>query len=166
MPRASDTSSTLRATAAAPCPRFSSARDSSARTVLITTWDSGSCSTVPATAPSVGRSVLARVEAVDDHPPGELTAVKVGHQAAGRAQQRRLARPRQSGDHAELARLDVERHVVQSPLALRVAIAHLLEGEHGHGSIPRRSANGSQAAASIRAATSQVAIPSGARTNG
>ena len=50
MPSASAASSTPRATAAAPSPRFSSGNASSARTVPMTIWVSGSWNSVPATA--------------------------------------------------------------------------------------------------------------------
>ena len=54
----------------------------------------------------VARPVLARVEAADDDAPGDLAAVEVRHEAAGRAHERRLPGRRQAGEHDELARLD------------------------------------------------------------
>ncbi len=48
------------------------------------------------------------------------------------------------GEHAELARLDVEADVARPAPAPRVAVGDALEGQHAHGSIPRRSANGAQ----------------------
>ena len=54
----------------------------------------------------LGRAMVAGVEPVDEHASGELATVEVRDEAAGRAQERRLARPRQSGDDHELAGLD------------------------------------------------------------
>ena len=62
MPSASAASSTPRATAAAPRPRFSSGNASSARTVPITTCVSGSWNSVPATAAISAGLVRARVQ--------------------------------------------------------------------------------------------------------
>src|SRR5439155_12288647 len=77
-------------------------------------------------------------------------AVKVGHEPARGAQERRLATPREAGEQAELPGPDLEADPVERRrLRARVAIADALEGEHGvaHGSIPRRSMKGASATA-------------------
>ena len=55
-------------------------------------------------AGELARAGVARVEAGDLDPPGDLAAVEVRHEAAGGAQQRRLARARAAGEDDELAR--------------------------------------------------------------
>ena len=55
----------------------------------------------------LGRPVLAGVEAGDLDLPLDLAAVEVRDEAAGGAQQRRLAGARAAGEDDELARLDV-----------------------------------------------------------
>ncbi len=134
MPSASATSSTPRATAPAPWPRLSSERASSERTELVTSWVSGSWNRAPATAPSCGGPVLAGVHAGERHRAGEAPAVKVRDQAAGGAQQRRLAVTGQSREQAQLARLDLEADVVERRLLdVRVAVGDVVEGR-GSGS--------------------------------
>ena len=113
MPSASATSSTPRATAAAPWPRLSSASASSARTELITSCVSGSWNSTPGERAEARGPVLARVEAGERHRAGERAAVEVRHEAARRAQQRRLAVAGEPGEQAELAGLDLEADVVQ-----------------------------------------------------
>ena len=63
--------------------------------------------------PDLGGGVLAGVEPGRQHGPAEAAPVEVRHQPAGGAQQRRLARAGEPGDHAELARLDREADVAQ-----------------------------------------------------
>ena len=103
MPSASATSSTPRATAAALCPRLSSASASSARTVLITSCVSGSWKERAGERAEARGPVLARVEAGERDATGEVPAVEVRHEAAGGAQQRRLAVPGEPREQAELA---------------------------------------------------------------
>ena len=64
-------------------------------------------------AGELGRARRARVAAADDDAPGETAAVEVRHEPGERAQQRRLARARGAEQRDELARLDLERHVVE-----------------------------------------------------
>ena len=167
MPSASAASSTPRATAAAPSPRFSSGNASSARTVPITTCVSGSWNSVPATAASVGRPVRARVEPAGLQPAGELAAVEVRHEPGGGAQQRRLARARPAGEHDELARLDHEVDVAQRRRGRAgVAVGDALEPQRrAHRPIPRRSANGSSAHERERRAERELPPPDAARAN-
>ena len=59
-----------------------------------------------------------------------------------------------------------ERDAAQAALPVGVAIADVVQREHGHGSIPRRSANGSRASATTSAASDHAPGPSGACTSG
>ncbi len=111
------------------------------------------------------RPVLARVEPADDDAPGGPPAVEVRHEPAGGAQQRRLARGREPGEHDELARLDGERHVAQrGPLGAGVRVREALEGERAHRSVPRRAANGASATATSTSAASAWAASGAPRS--
>ena len=88
-------------------PRFSRPNASSARTVPITTWVSGSWNSVP-TAAASSPGPCSRVSMPGDRrPPGERAAVEVRHEPAGGAQQRRLARAGRARDDDQLAGLDL-----------------------------------------------------------
>ena len=111
--------------------------------------------------------MLARVEAAGHDAPGELAAVEVRDEAAGGAQERRLARRRQPGRDDELARRDVERHVAQRRLAgVRVAVRDVLEAQDAHRTIPRRSANGSSATTTSATASSHSLGPAATTVRG
>ena len=69
-----------------------------------------------------------RIEAGDRHRALDLAAVEVGHEAAGRFQQRRLARGRAPGEQGELARRDRYRNLAQRrSLGVRVGVAEPLD---------------------------------------
>ena len=61
----------------------------------------------------LARAVLAHVEPADLELAARLAAVEVRDEPAERAQQRRLARAGQAGQHGERAGLDLERDVVE-----------------------------------------------------
>ena len=87
--------------------------------------------------PDLGGCVLAGVQAGGQDRAAEAAAVEVGHQPAGRAQQRRLARAREPGDDAELPRLDREADLAQRRGGgAGVAVGDALETQDAHGSIP------------------------------
>ena len=113
-------------------------------------------------------AVLASVHPGHLDASADLAAVNVRHQSAGGAQQRRLARARRPGQQHELSGLDLERDVAQGGRArARVAVREALEREHrGHRPIPRRSANGASAQATIAAATTTGPGPPAARSRG
>ena len=75
---------------------------------------SRSASRGPGTAfrapPPARRAVVARIHAGDHRPPGERAAMEVRGQAAGDAQQRRLARARPPGHDHQLAWVDLQAH--------------------------------------------------------
>ncbi len=114
------------------------------------------------------RRMRARVEASDPHGAGEASAVKMGNKAAGRAQERRLALTGEPRQQAQFAGLELEADIGERRLSRAgVAVRHALEGEdRTHGSIPRRSANGSRTATS--SATHSAGVPAviGAWTRG
>ena len=113
------------------------------------------------------RGVLARVEAGDGHVAREAAAVEMRHEAGGGAQQRRLARAGEPGEHAELARRERQADVAQRRAgSAGVGVGDLLEAQHGHGSIPRRSANGASATSPISAASANVPSPAAIETSG
>ena len=87
MPSESAVSSTARATAAGRQAAVLQRERELGAHGAITTWVSGSCSTVPAGSPISAGGVLARVEAGDQHGAGE--ARRRG--SAGRARRRRAA---------------------------------------------------------------------------
>ena len=166
MPSASATSSTPRATAAAPSPRLSSAQRELGPHRAHHELGLGVLeAATPANAPRLGGAVLARVQAGERHPPGEATAVEVRHQPAGGAQQRRLAVPGEAREQAELARLDLEADLrergARDP---RIVVGDVLDRQQRgtHGSIPRRSANGSSTAPISAAHSTMVPAPVGA----
>ncbi len=99
--------------APARSPRSSSGSAISARTVVETTWVSGSWATKPTRAGELGRTVLARVEPRDLDPAGDLAAVEVRHQPARGAQQCRLARARAAGERDELPGAHREAHLAE-----------------------------------------------------
>ena len=125
MPSASAASSTPRATAAAPSPRFSSGKASSARTVPSTTWVSGSWNSVPATAASRAGPCSRVSRPPTSTRPANVAAVEVRHEAARRAQQRRLARARQRrrGRRTRPARRSATRRAAPARRA-RVGVGH------------------------------------------
>ena len=113
------------------------------------------------------RVVRARVEPADLEPAGELAAMEVRHEPAGRAQQRRLARAARAGQDDELAGRDVEVDVAQRGSGrARVAVRDAFEPQRAHGSIPRRSANGSSAQTASSAQSPSCAGPTGALNDG
>jgi hypothetical protein len=70
---------------------------------------------------------VARVEAPDLHAPREAPAVEVRHKAAERAQQGRLAAAGRAEQRHDLARLELERHVAQRRMRLRVGERQVLD---------------------------------------
>ncbi len=102
----------------------------------------------PRDRPQPRGAVLAGVEAREHDTPREAPAVEVRHQAAGGAQQRGLAVAGEARQQAQLARGNLQAHVVERrALDARVAVGDAVERQDAHGSIPRRSQNGSSTAA-------------------
>ena len=72
--------------------------------------------------------MLASVKARERDPSGEASAVEVRHEAAGGAQERGLAMPGEARQQTELARVDIEAHVIQrGGIHARVAVGDPLE---------------------------------------
>ena len=120
MPSASAVSSTARAAPAPPRPRASSDSSSSARTPFITTCDSGSWKTIAATSATPAGPCSRVSRPPDRHAPRQLPAEEVRDEAAGRAQQRRLAAARDAREHRQLALRErqvdfVERRAARRP---------------------------------------------------
>ncbi len=84
-----------------------------------------------------GRGVIACVQSADDHVARKAAAVEVRDETGGGAQQRRLARPRQPHDDAELTGRHRQADIAQRILCpRRISIADALEGENAHGNHP------------------------------
>ena len=100
--------------------------------------------------------------------PANSPPWKCGTSPAGGAQQRRLAGARPARQHDELARRDRQVEVAQRRGGrVRVAVAHALEGQRrAHGSIPRRSANGSSTHSASTAQSPSCARRPAPRTTG
>ena len=112
MPSASAASSTPRATAAAPCPRLSSAQRQLGAHGAHDQLGLGVLEHHAGDAPSPP----GRARACPDlrrTPARRTPAVEVRHEAAGGAQQRRLARGREPGEQAELTRRDRQLDIAQ-----------------------------------------------------
>ena len=116
----------------------------------------------------LGGPPLAGVHAGKSDRAGEASAVKVRDQTTGGAQQRRLAVAGQAREQAQLSGLDLEADVVERRrIDARVMVGDAVEGEDRiHGSIPRRSVNGSRIAAISAMHSAPVAAVTGIWTRG
>jgi len=75
----------------------------------------------------VGRAAVACVEPADPYATGEAPAVEVRHEPGERAQQRRLPAAGRTEQSHDLARLELERHVAQRLMRLRVGVRQVLD---------------------------------------
>ena len=76
----------------------------------------------------VARPCRPRLASSDLDPAGEAAAVEVRHEAGERAQERRLSRPGRPEQTDELARLDLQRDVVQRrPPVAWIAIGQAID---------------------------------------
>ena len=95
---------------------------------MSTTCSSGSWNTVATVPASSRRMRRPRVQAADDDAPGEAAAVEVRHEPGQSPEQRRLARARGAEQRDELARLDLERDVVdRRTLGARIGERQVLD---------------------------------------
>ena len=96
----------------------------------------------------LARAVVARVEAGGGHPPAQLAAVEVRHEAERRPQQRRLARARAADQQHELTGVDAQVDAVQGRRrGAGVAVGDALEAQRSHRTIPAAAAISAASAA-------------------
>ncbi len=94
-------------------PRFSSGKASSARTVPITTWVSGSWNRLPTTEESSPGPWSRVSRPATTQAAGKRAPVKVRDQSPRGPQQGRFARPRVAGQHDQLSGGDLEAELAQ-----------------------------------------------------
>ena len=105
--------------------------------------------------------VVARVQARGGHPPAQLAAVEVGHEAEGSPKQRRLARARPTHEQHQLAGVDLQVDPVQGgSRRARIPVGHALEAQRSHRTIPAAAASSTASTAAPATAAGCSGSPS------